>query len=204
VRQLEEGARRSAVVLAVLAVVLFVAAAWVARGDILADLDRGVRSIVREGRPPALEGPMWLMSVLGSGDVLFPVTFVGSALLWRQRYRALAVALPVIGLSTSLSLALMKWLVGKPRPTLRGYGFPSGHVYGVTVFVIVVVYLLWALHAPPRWQRAAAAVGIAFVTVVGYSRIYVNAHWLSDVIGGLLAGIAFALAAVLVLDSRLR
>jgi membrane-associated phospholipid phosphatase len=39
---------------------------------------------------------------------------------------------------------------------------------------------------------------------VGYSRIFVNAHWLSDVVGGLLAGIAFASAVVLVLDSRIR
>jgi undecaprenyl-diphosphatase len=77
-------------------------------------------------------------------------------------------------------------------------------VYGVTVFVIVVVYLLWAFQAPPRWRRATQAAGIAFVTTVGYSRIYVNAHWFSDVLGGLLAGIAFASAVVLVLDSRIR
>jgi undecaprenyl-diphosphatase len=98
----------------------------------------------------------------------------------------------------------MKWVINKPRPTLRGYGFPSGHVYGVTVFVIVVVYLLWSFDVPRRWQRAARALGIVFVAAVGYSRIYVNAHWLSDVVGGLLAGIAFALAMVLVLDARLR
>ena len=48
------------------------------------------------------------------------------------------------------------------------------------------------------------AVGIAFIVAVGYSRLYVNAHWLSDVVGGLLAGLAFAVAAVLVMDRRLR
>jgi membrane-associated phospholipid phosphatase len=63
---------------------------------------------------------------------------------------------------------------------------------------------LWTFEAPRRWQRAARAAGLVFVTVVGYSRIYVNAHWLSDVIGGLLAGIAFALVTVLVLDARPR
>jgi membrane-associated phospholipid phosphatase len=77
-------------------------------------------------------------------------------------------------------------------------------VYGVTVFVIVAAYLLWAFRAPRRWQRVTQALGIAFVVAVGYSRIFVNAHWLSDVVGGLLAGIAFASAVVLVLDSRIR
>ena len=203
-RRLDETARRSAVVVAVLAVALFVLAAWIARGDGLAALDHGARALIREGRPPALEQPMWLIGVLGSGDVLLPVTFIGSAVLWCRRHRAMAVILPVAGVATSATLALMKWMIDKPRPTLRGYGFPSGHVYGVTVFVIVLVYLLWAFEAPRRWQRAAQVIGIAFVTAVGYSRIFVNAHWLSDVVGGLLAGIAFASAVVLVLDARTR
>jgi undecaprenyl-diphosphatase len=204
VRRLDETARRSAVVVAVLAVLLFIVAAWIVRADGLGIVDRGARALIREGRPPALEEPMWFIGYLGSGDVLLPVTFIGSAVLWLLRYRALAVILPVVGVATSATLALMKWLIDKPRPTLRGYGFPSGHVYGVTVFVIVVVYLVWAFRAPRRWQRTAQVAGLAFVTGVGYSRIFVNAHWLSDVVGGLLAGIAFGLAVVLLLDARLR
>jgi undecaprenyl-diphosphatase len=204
VKRLDETARRSAVVLAGLAVILFLVAAWSARGDGLSVVDRGARALIREGRPPALEQPMWIIGFLGSGDVLLPVTFVGSAVLWCLRYRALALILPVVGVSTSATLALLKWIIDKPRPTLRGYGFPSGHVYGVTVFVLVVVYLLWAFDAPRPWRRVAWVLGIVFVTAVGYSRIYVNAHWLSDVVGGLFAGIAFALAVVLVLDARVR
>jgi membrane-associated phospholipid phosphatase len=189
-------------VVALIAIVLFLVAALVARGHGLVVLDHGARTLIREGRPPALEQPMRVISLLGSGDVLLPVTFIGSAVLWSLRHRALAVLLPVAAVATSATLALMKWMVDKPRPTLRGYGFPSGHVYGATVFVIVVVYLLWAFRTPRPWQRAAQAIGVAFVTAVGYSRIYVNAHWLSDVVGGLLAGIAFATAIVLVLDRR--
>jgi undecaprenyl-diphosphatase len=189
---------------AVVAVVLFLVAAWTVRADGVGIVDRATRALIREGRPPALEEPMWFIGYLGSGDVLLPVTFIGSLVLWLLHRRALAVILPVVGVSTSATLALMKWLIDKPRPTLRGYGFPSGHVYGVTVFVIVVVYLVWAFRAPRRWQRVARIAGILFVIAVGYSRIYVNAHWLSDVLGGLLAGIAFALAVVLLLDARLR
>jgi cation-transporting P-type ATPase E len=204
VRRLDETARRSAVVVAMVALALFLVAAWIARGDGLQIIDHGARTLIREGRPPALEQPMRIISLLGSGDVLLPVTFLGSAVLWSLRYRALAVILPGAAVTTSATLALMKWMINKPRPTLRGYGFPSGHVYGVTVFVIVVVYLLWAFRAPRRWQRVAQGIGVAFVTAVGYSRIYVNAHWLSDVVGGLLAGIAFALGVVLVLNTRAR
>ena len=204
VRRLEAPARRSAVVVAIVAVLLFVVAALVARGDGLVVLDHGARTLIREGRPPSLEHPMRVIGLLGSGDVLLPVTFIGSAVLWSLRHRALAVILAAAAVGTSATLGVMKWMIDKPRPTLRGYGFPSGHVYGATVFVLVLVYLLWAFRAPRPWQRVAQGLGIVFVTAVGYSRIYVNAHWLSDVVGGLLAGIAFAITVIFVLDTRVR
>ena len=204
VKRLDPRARHNAAVVLLLVLVVFLAAAWVAAGDSLEVLDRGAHTLIREARDEMLVTPMWLISLLGSGYVLLPVTILVSAALWWRRHRALALWLPAIGLATALALGLTKWLMSKPRPTLRGYGFPSGHVFGVTVFVIIGIYLLWRFDAPRRWQQAAQAAGIAFVTIVGYSRIYVNAHWPSDVVGGLLAGIAFSLVVVLALDSRVR
>jgi membrane-associated phospholipid phosphatase len=204
VKHLDHVARRSVAVLVVAAVLLFVLAAWMARGESVAEVDRGARRLIREGRPAALQTPMRVVSALATGYVLLPVTLACSVVLWRRRERVTALVLPAIGLGAVVALALTKWVIDKPRPKLRGYGFPSGHVFGVTVFVVIAVYLLWRFDARRGWQRATRAGGIVFVTAVGYSRIYVDAHWLSDVVGGLLAGIAFALAMVLVLDGRLR
>lgn len=203
-RRLDPRARRAAVVTAVLVVLAFLLAAWVVGGAGVADVDRGAKALIRDGRLAALETPMWAISALATGYVLLPVTFACSAVLWRRRHHAVALWLPAIGVGAALALPIIKWLIDKPRPSLRGYGFPSGHVFGVTVFVVIAVYLLWGFDTPRRWQRGARAAGITFVTLVGYSRIYVNAHWLSDVVGGLLAGIAFALVMVLVIDGRLR
>jgi undecaprenyl-diphosphatase len=141
-----------------------------------------------------------VISELAHGRVLLPLMVVCSVVLWWRRHHAVALALPVIGVAAAAALGLTKWLVNKPRPTLRGYGFPSGHVFAATVFVVIAVYLLWRFDTPRSVQRLARAIGIAFVVVVGYSRLYVNAHWLSDVVGGLLAGLAFAVGAVLVMD----
>ena len=203
-KRLDHAVRRAAAAFFVLIVLLFFVAAWFARHEELSDLDRGARTLVRQGRASALERPVRMLSVLGSGYVLLPVTVVCSAVLWRRRHRVVALALPLIGATAAGVLALTKWIVNKPRPSLRGYGFPSGHVFGVTVFVVMAVYLLWLFDAPRRAQRLACAVGVAFIVAVGYSRLYVNAHWLSDVVGGLLAGLAFAVVAVLVTDRRLR
>jgi len=203
VRRLDRAQRRSARVCVVLALAAFVIAVIVVRVETVSSLDAGTKSLVRDGRSLALAAPMHAVSLLGSGYVLLPITLAWSVVLWRRGQRTLAVSLPAIGAGAALTLALLKWSVGKPRPTLRGYGFPSGHVFGVTVFVVLAVYLLWAFDAPRRVRRAAQALGILYVLVVGYSRLYVNAHWLSDVGGGLLAGILFALVMMLVMDRQI-
>jgi membrane-associated phospholipid phosphatase len=202
VKCLDPVARRRAQWVAGTLAILFVLAAWVIDAPLVAELDHAARRLIREDRMLALKEPMRLISKLGSGDVLFPVTLGCSVLMWRRGARRLALTLPVIGVATSASLAAAKWLVDKPRPSLRDYGFPSGHVFGTTVFVIVAIYLLWCFDAPRRWQRAAQAAGAVLVSAVGYSRIYVDAHWLSDVVGGLMLGIAFALAVILLVDGR--
>ena len=203
-KRLDPATRRAAMAWLVLFVLLFLVAAWFARHEDFSDLDRGARTLVRQGRAVALERVMRVISVLSLGYVLLPVTLVCSVVLWRRRHHEVAALLPLIGVTAAGVLALTKWIVSKPRPTLRGYGFPSGHVFGVTVFVVVAVYLLWLYEMPRRTQRLARAVGAAFIVAVGYSRLYVNAHWLSDVVGGLLAGLAFAVVAMLVIDRRLR
>ena len=204
VKRLDPRARHTASVVLLLVVVVFFLAAWVVAGAGVDSLDRGAQNLIRDARAEILVWPMWLVSQLGSGYVLLPVTIVTSAALWWRRHRVLALWLPTIAIATAIALALTKWLMNKPRPTLRGYGFPSGHVFGATVFVMIAIYLLWRFEARQGWQRAARAAGVLFVIVVAYSRIYVNAHWLSDVVGGLLAGVAFALVIVLALDRRVR
>jgi membrane-associated phospholipid phosphatase len=204
VKRLDPRARQSASLALLLVLVVFFLAAWVAVGDSLDSLDLAARELIRKGGPDALDLPMWLLSQLGSGYVLLPATVLGSAAFWWLRHRALALWLLAGAATTVVALGLAKWLVNKPRPTLRGYGFPSGHVFGVTVFVLIALYLLWRFDLPARWQRPARWGGGAFVLAVAYSRIYVNAHWLSDVVGGALAGVAFALVVVLALDTRAR
>jgi undecaprenyl-diphosphatase len=201
---LELAARRAAVASVVVFVLLFLVATWFVRREDFSDLDRGARTLVHDGRALALEPAVRVISELAHGKVLLPLMMACSVVFWWRRHRAVALGLPVIGVAAVAALGLTKWLVNKPRPTLRGYGFPSGHVFAATVFVVVAVYLLWRFGTPRTTQRLARAAGILFVVLVGYSRLYVDAHWLSDVVGGLLAGLAFAVGAVLVVDRRLR
>jgi membrane-associated phospholipid phosphatase len=71
-----------------------------------------------------------------------------------------------------------------------GFSFPSGHaVAGAATAVALVLVLLPAGPARRRWELAA----VAFAFVMAMSRVYLQAHWFSDVVAGVLLGTGVAL-----------
>jgi undecaprenyl-diphosphatase len=104
----------------------------------------------------------------------------------------------------------IKQLVARPRPpgsdtVVPGviYSYPSGHVLeAVTIFGIIAI-LVWR-SSLPRWLRIGFPVAVAiFVVLVGFARMAIDAHYPSDVLAGLLAGIGVVgLFAVLTSGAR--
>ena len=79
----------------------------------------------------------------------------------------------------------------------HGFAFPSGHTQAATVtYVAVVLVAGWQLLRPPRRPRVvSAAIVVAVVGAVGWSRVFLGVHWPSDVLGGWLLGSAWVTAA---------
>jgi membrane-associated phospholipid phosphatase len=109
--------------------------------------------------------------------------------LWRSghHYWTLSLALAVPG--GMLVNTIIKELVDRARPTwddpiltLSSTSFPSGHTAGATLFYgFVAAFLVWNVKG--AWGRAVAVAGCAsMVAVVGFSRIYLGVHYLSDVL----------------------
>jgi membrane-associated phospholipid phosphatase len=114
----------------------------------------------------------------------------------RSFYRLLAVALATGG-GAFLNLFL-KYLFRRQRPvlenplvTLSSFGFPSGHTMGATIFYGVLALCL--AHSLHRWQQrlGVACAAAVMVVLIGISRIYLVAHYFTDVIGALAVGLAW-------------
>lgn len=119
-------------------------------------------------------------------------------LLVRRRFRlALWTVAAVAG--GSLLGVLLKLAVGRARPVLdepvahaAGLSFPSGHALNSVVGAGVLLLVLGPL-LPPAARRVAWAAGVLVVLVIGFDRVALGVHYLSDVVAGWAVG-AFWLA----------
>lgn len=180
---------------AALALVLGAATVCPDNGCHVPEFDRRVLAAMHDLRQPWLDAAFAAATWLGSIAVLLPAAL---ALAWRFRRRGLSLAaryLPLAVLGAWLIAHLGKLLVSRPRPDLfpvliempADLSFPSAHAMQVAAFA-------FACALPPEaragWRVVAAAAVLA--AVVGLSRLYLQVHYPSDVLSGLLAGAAWA------------
>ena len=159
-------------------------------------LDRSVRDWVQPMRSGWLDVSMAAVSFLGEPAGLIPLILFASALLWRAS-RRWALLLPALMAGTGVLQLVGKWAANRPRPNAAPWGFPSGHVLSLAVFFGILAFLLVTLSGRRRrWRISACLACGAAVGLVAASRIYLDMHWLSDVIGGFALGTAYLLLAI--------
>jgi undecaprenyl-diphosphatase len=155
--------------------------------------DRATVDFVLRYRWVVMDWVMLLISWISSEYAALVLLVALSLLLWRHN-RYLAFASVVVIASSTLWQILLKAVIGRPRPypvlypVWQGAGYPSGHV----LTSLVIIYMLWRLAPYLRMRRISAFLGyvvLLWPLSVGISRIYLNAHFLSDVIGGYLLGV---------------
>lgn len=159
-------------------------------------VDHSTRRVIGLARDTRLDAPMEMLSLLGEGSALGPLIVLLSLLLWWVARRRWALALPVIMAGTGGLQFVAKWAVDRPRPNLASWGFPSGHVLSLVVFFGLVVYLLYTSRMGRSWRCLGGVVGAGSVLAVAFSRLYLNVHWLSDVVAGFVLGLAYLLLTI--------
>jgi undecaprenyl-diphosphatase len=146
-------------------------------------------------RGPLGDQLMVFVSGLGNAWVLYGFTALTSLwLLWRRHWRMTVHWLIVIG-AVSLMTELLKHYTGVPRPpaletTLTGFSFPSAHASrSIAVYGFLAVAIARELRSNWHWLPYSSAVFL--VVAISFSRLYLGAHWFSDILGGWSLGVAW-------------
>jgi membrane-associated phospholipid phosphatase len=150
-------------------------------------------------RTPPLTAIAKVFNVLGLVYVTLPVRIIlAGYLAARRRWWHLAAFTAAVALSEAL-IGPLKNIYDRARPpaslvATSGASFPSGHAVAASVTVLAAVV---ALVPAGRGRTLWAAAAMAFAILMGLSRAYLAAHWLSDATAGILLGASCALLTAL-------
>lgn len=138
-----------------------------------------------------------LLNLLGSVAVTLPVRLAVAGLLALRRAWWHLAAFVTAVVASELLIGALKVAYARPRApgslvVTSGASFPSGHAVAASVTVVAAVV---ALVPPGRPRAAWGTAAVGFAVVMGLSRAYLGAHWLSDAIAGVLLGTSCALVA---------
>ena len=200
-------------------VLLLIGASWlfggiaedIVTGDPLTVFDKHVAEWFHHHTAPGLTAAMQVITDFAAPLWVTCVAVVTGLVLWRKRcwYRLLALVLVIPG--GMALLPLLKMAFHRHRPSFedaflifQGYSFPSGHTMAATLLYGLLA--VFAVLAFDTWRQRAWAVLGAFVMVllVGFSRVYLGAHYLSDVIGAVAAGLAWLVLSLTAVDALRR
>jgi len=147
---------------------------------------------------PLLTSAMFVVTSLGSSLIASCIAVVfGLYLIRRRRFYWLAAFLSSVYGGMLLN-RILKYVFQRPRPhfddpllSLSSYSFPSGHTMTATVVFGVLAAYLFA--TTQNWRRRVVIVLVAsfLILLVGFSRIYLGVHYLSDVLGAMAEGLAW-------------
>jgi len=183
----------------------------VVHGDPLTLIDKNVAGWLHERTTPGVSTLMQLITNLGSAYWVTGVAVLTGIALWWKRYwyRLLALVLVIPG--GMIMAFLLKIVFHRNRPSFndsimifQGYSFPSGHtmaavlLYGVLAVFAIIALKSWS------WRVGTVISAIVIVLLVGFSRMYLGSHYLSDVLGATAAGLTWLVLCLTAVDTLRR
>jgi undecaprenyl-diphosphatase len=161
--------------------------------------DDAVLQYIAERHSPLVERLMFEITFLGTGLVVMVMVLVSGLFLWLTKHRNSAVLLVVATAGSILLNNLLKMSFDRPRPQVFTWGqhvvsssFPSGHAMSATVVYITIAYLAARLQRTHAGRALTILTALVLILAICVSRLYLGVHYPSDVLAGVLVGLAWA------------
>ena len=164
-------------------------------------LDESVLGFIEQMRTPFLTVFFKFVTYLGEWAVVLPIALIVSTILILKRRRKQDAILAFISLG-GLSVAfLLKNIVHRARPlggllNETSFSFPSAHAVISVVFYGFIIYLLLPKIKNRKIKALKIFIASLLVMLVGFSRLYLGVHYLSDVLAGYVIGAIWLLIGV--------
>ena len=122
--------------------------------------------------------------------VLIGIGLIVSIYLWRKKEKEKSLMLIIVITTSALLLKIMKSFIAIERPINMlmdetSYAFPSGHS---AMAAILLGMLIIIFYKRIKRKKLAIALSVLAALMIGMSRIFLNVHWVTDVVGGYLFG----------------
>jgi membrane-associated phospholipid phosphatase len=169
---------------------------WIAQRTQFFPGDMTITKMLQKRQNPLGRLFMIGISEIGFTKIAVPLTFGLAAVFWTLRFRLEAFFILLTSSSNILNM-LVKRLIKRPRPTnelvtvarvINEPSFPSGHVMHYINLFGLLSYLLATNWHSGKLRNTLIAICIALIICIGPSRVYLGAHWPSDVMAGYLYG----------------
>ena len=187
------------VLVAIAGTIGFAKLAEVVREGYTQQFDTAVLRWIGAHHSPTLTTIMTEITPLGTGIVVLTVVGVTTAFLWHTEHKHSARMLLAATAGAILLNNALKLLFDRDRPNVFEWethaassSFPSGHAMSATVVYGTVAYLLARLQKH-GWARALTLLfAVVMVALICLTRLYLGVHYPSDVLGGIIVGLAWS------------
>ena len=148
---------------------------------------------------PALDAAMVEITALGTGTVVLMIVAVAALFLVLTQHRYSAMLLFASSFGGLVLNGVLKLGFNRPRPSVFvpavhtvSSSFPSGHAMSAAIVYSTVAYLAARLHRR-RWARwLVMTMALLLIALISFSRLYLGVHYPSDVVAGVVIGLAWA------------
>lgn len=168
----------------------------IARNTQLFPGDVAITTRLQKQQNPWLRRFFYAISEIGFPKWSVPQTIGIAGIFWALRFRLEAIFV-LLTSSSSVLNALVKRLIKRPRPTkelvtvvrvINEPSFPSGHVMHYVNFYGLLIYLLATNWRSGKLRNTLISILTGLIGTIGPSRVYLGAHWPSDVMAGYVYG----------------